>query len=82
MEVRVRGDRRATGRTLLVLFLGLALLGLGLAPVASGAATFYARGGGGNTKPAVRRATNATCRKPSKKRMPPGPKLGRPGPRA
>jgi hypothetical protein len=33
-----------------VVFLGLALLGLGLVPAVSGAATFYARGGGGNTK--------------------------------
>src|ERR1700712_4910181 len=50
MEVPMRGVRRATGRNLTVLFLGLALLGLGLAPAASAAATFYARGGGGNTK--------------------------------
>ena len=50
MKVRVRGVRRATGKTLAVLFLALALLGLALVPAAFGAATFYARGGGGNTK--------------------------------
>lgn len=50
MEVRARGVRRATGRTLTVLSLGLALLGVGFVPAASAAATFYARGGGGNTK--------------------------------
>src|ERR1700712_3945838 len=50
MEVPMRGVRRATGRNVTGLFLGLALLGLGIVPAASAAATFYARGGGGNTK--------------------------------
>jgi hypothetical protein len=50
MEVRVRGERRTRRRTLAVLLLALALLGSALVPAASGAATFYARGGGGNTK--------------------------------
>jgi hypothetical protein len=73
MEVRVRGVRRATGRTLTVLFLGLALLGLGLAPAAFGAATFYARGGGGNTKASCAQGDECNLQKAVKEANAAGP---------
>jgi hypothetical protein len=73
MEVRVRGVRRATGRTLAVLFLGLALLGLGLAPAAAGAATFYARGGGGNTKASCAQGDECNLQKAVKEANAAGP---------
>jgi hypothetical protein len=73
MEVRVRGGRRATGRTLTVLFLGLALLGLGLAPAASGAAMFYARGGGGNTKASCAQGDECNLQKAVKEANAAGP---------
>jgi hypothetical protein len=73
MEVRVRGVRRTTGRTLTVLFLGLALLGLGLVPAASAAATFYARGGGGNTKASCAQGDECNLQKAVKEANAAGP---------
>jgi hypothetical protein len=73
MAVRVRGVRRATGRTLKVLFLGLALLGLGVVPAASAAATFYARGGGGNTKASCAQGDECNLQKAVKEANAVGP---------
>jgi hypothetical protein len=73
MEVRVRDGRRVTGRTVTVLFLGLALLGLGLVPAASGAATFYARGGGGNTKASCAQGDECNLQKAVKEANAAGP---------
>lgn len=73
MEVPARGVRRATGRTLTVLFLGLALLGLGLVPAASAAATFYARGGGGNTKASCAQGDECNLQKAVKEANAAGP---------
>jgi hypothetical protein len=73
MEVRARGVRRTTGSTLTVLFLGLALLGLGLVPAASAAATFYARGGGGNTKASCAQGDECNLQKAVKEANAAGP---------
>src|SRR3954468_8002104 len=73
MEVRMRDVRRATGRVLTVLVLGSVLLGLAFVPAAFGAATFYARGGGGNTKASCAQGDECNLQKAVKEANAAGP---------